>query len=405
MICALSENQQRALRKKVYKDLVATLQTDTPFTVKGYVNSVYSQVLEKSDNPELALAYAALVPRYIDQLKSVDDDIRRGLRSKGVNSDVDITDNIDKFEDPDTGLNNVREYLGLSEDIAQEVRELNQSVQQETEQQEEKKEERITPEEQEVIPPPAPNFSYQRSEKEFSAVKPTVMADQDQEALEWRNKKSPDYNKVNPAVAFYFKIKRVILSKLFAPGANQSSENISVNALVGQGVYLTLMPVSKLDRDKIRPKDLEPVEAGQPSNWDSNEPVLVLTDRYGSTILFNDNGEFDINGKPAYYYFRKIYPSQVRDGKVDLWKSSNPNTSDDYDRADSLARQKGISKEEAIDQIRKELQTAYDLRQALKNNPDMRIRSEITGGTFGYPAMDYNIDTPISSINFGNYPV
>lgn len=398
MICALSENQQRALRKKVFKDLVTALQTDAPFTVKGYINSVYTQVLNRSNNSDLGLAYAALVPRYIDQLKSIDDDIRRGLRSKGVNTDTDITDNIDKFEDQESGLNNIREYLGLTQDIAQEVRELNQSSEAEAEQQEEKKEVVETKEEKEVTPPPAANFTYQRSKKEFSAVQPTVLSDRDQEALEWENKKSPDYNKPDPAKAFYYKIKRMILDKIFKPEANQSSRNISINALMGTGVYLRLMPITKLDRSKVRAKDLAPYERGKPSNWDNNEPVLVLTDEYGSPITLNDNGEFDINGKPAYYYFRQIYPPQIRNGKVDLYKATRPGTVDDYDRADSLARQKGISKEEAIEQIRKELQMAYDFRQALKDNPDLMLRSEITGGSFGYPAMDFNINTTIKDI-------
>lgn len=398
MICALSENQQRALRKKVYKDLVTALQTDTPFTVKGYINSVYTQVLNKSNNSDLGLAYAALVPRYIDQLKSIDDDIRRGLRSKGVNTDIDITDNIDKFEDQESGLNNIREYLGLTQDIAQEVRELNQSSEAEAEQQEEKKEVVETKEVKEVTPPPAANFTYQRSEKEFTAVQPTALSDRDQEALEWKNKKSPDYNKPNPAVAFYYKIKRMILNKIFKPEANQSSRNISINALTGTGVYLRLMPITKLDRSKIRAKDLESQERGKPSNWDNNEPVLVLTDEDGSPITLNDNGEFDVNGKPAYYYFRQIYPPQLRNGKVDLYKATGQETVDDYDRADALARQKGISKEEAVEQIRKELQMVYDFRQALKNNPDLVLRSEITGGSFGYPAKDFNINTVIKDI-------
>lgn len=127
MNCALSENQQRALRKKVAKNLLEASLSKEPFDVKSYIRSVYEQVKAKSQDDELALGYAAMVPFFMDQVKSVDREISKALREKGVSFD-DLADLATQFEDQKNGLENVREYLGLNIDLVKEVREENQAL-------------------------------------------------------------------------------------------------------------------------------------------------------------------------------------------------------------------------------------------------------------------------------------
>lgn len=140
MNCALSENQQRALRKKIAKNLLEASLSKEPFDVKSYIRSVYEQVKDKSQDEELALGYASMVPFYVDQVKSVDREMSKALREKGVSFD-DLADLATKFEDDKKGLENVREYLGLNVDVVKEVREQNEALKREEEMPEEKPEE------------------------------------------------------------------------------------------------------------------------------------------------------------------------------------------------------------------------------------------------------------------------
>lgn len=193
-------------------------------------------------------------------------------------------------------------------------------------------------------------------------------------------------------MAFYFRVKRKLLKLFFSAGANQNAQNVTINSLLGKGVKLRLMPIQNMRKEYVRPDDLRPRENGK-SNYDNNILVLVVNDSTGM-VTFNEDGEFDINGKPAYFWFREIYDNQVVDGKVTLTK---------YDKevAESKARQKKISVAEAEAEVQKELQFIYDVRKAMKDNPDIEIKMDIVGGSFGYAAKDLELRTPIADISFG----
>jgi hypothetical protein len=397
MICVLTTEQQRKFRKKVAKNLLDITEQNTPFSVKEYATSVYNRVLEKTQNSDLALTYAALAPLYIDQIASADRNVKMALMDKNVSFD-EIARMVRDFGNEETGLEAVKTTLGIAANIVGDVRNMNESLQQQT-QEPPVQAPPVTPSVSANQPVPDPDLRTSSSKKQFNAAKPTIMATRTQEAISDK-KGDPNYNVPNPVLVPFFKTIRDVLTKLFSPVVDRDANKIEI--VPGMpGVKLRLMPINQIDRSKVLSRDLQPAEANKPSNYDSNEPVLVLTDKYGQPIFFNDNGEYDPNGTPRYYYFRQLYSGNFdAQGNLQPYRAVTPGTADDYSRIDALARQKRISKEEARAQIIKDLELVQKLRKALKDNPDEMLLMDITGGSMGYADWDFNTFTRLSSIDF-----
>jgi hypothetical protein len=208
------------------------------------------------------------------------------------------------FGNEETGLEAVKTTLGIAANIVGDVRNMNESLQQQT-QEPPVQAPPVTPSVSANQPVPDPDLRTSSSKKQFNAAKPTIMATRTQEAISDK-KGDPNYNVPNPVLVPFFKTIRDVLTKLFSPVVDRDANKIEI--VPGMpGVKLRLMPINQIDRSKVLSRDLQPAEANKPSNYDSNEPVLVLTDKYGQPIFFNDNGEYDPNGTPRYYYFRQLY--------------------------------------------------------------------------------------------------
>ena len=236
------------------------------------------------------------------------------------------------------------------------------------------------------------------TQEEFNAKKDTVFGTADFETIEWKDKNSPNYNVKDPVKAFYYKIQRMLLSLLGKSDVNFDSGKVTIKNYPKEGVFLRLMPITKIDRTKLKSNEFEP-QVGLyetfPSNWDNNEPVLVLTDVDGKPINLNEEGEYDENGKPAYYYFRRVYNNQISaDGK-----KVTSLTTIDKKIADAKERSSNgrLTKAQAQEAVMKELQMALDLRNKIKEDPNTFLRSRINGGSLGYLAENYKVRTPIKA--------
>lgn len=81
MVCALSPNQEARLLKKISKDLLEGIASKTPFELDSYIKSIYDQVKKVSDKEDLALTYAALVPRSLKVIFGADSEIDEYLEN------------------------------------------------------------------------------------------------------------------------------------------------------------------------------------------------------------------------------------------------------------------------------------------------------------------------------------
>lgn len=410
MICALTPEQTRILRRKVVKDLQKAIASDQPFTIEDYMKSMHKNVKTKTNNEELALAYASLVPTMINQIQANDPDTERkiykGLRAKGISLDA-IGDYISKYADTTNGLKSLQEDLGLTVDLAEEAKDMQESLDQENKQPPIGYDPPLASLTAAQLPPPDPNFDAKPvTQDEFNAKKSTVFGTADYESIEWQDKQSENYNVKDPIKAFYFKIQRMLLSLLGKPDTNFDSSKITIKNYPKEGVYLRLMPITKLDRAKVRAKDFESQPGRNqtfPSNWDNNEPVLVLTDVDGKPINLNEEGEYDENGKPAYYYFRRVYPDQISsDGKTVTRLSKIDERIADAKKRASNGQ---LTTQQAREAVMKELQMALDLRNKLKDNPNTFLRSRINGGSLGYLAENFKARSPIKAFLSSSQPV
>lgn len=390
MNCALTPEQHRQLRTKIAGNL--SKLGDESFDLKSYIASVHDLIKntindkmtpeQKADREALAMDYARLVPGYILQITGVDKDIRASLRKKGLSLD-DLSDLVERVENDKKGVQEMTKFLGTDKNIIEEVRDANKIVQEDT------KQEVVQKKEDAVIkknsPTPAVNTVTAKVTpgQEFKAVPPTILADKDQEAKSW-DIDNPEYNVIDPTAAFYFKVKRKMIDMLTNAGISDSSE-LRIPGFGPSGVYLQIAPISKLNE-----KDLRSGSANLPKDT----IVMIIVDHYGNPITFNENGDHDYGGKVAYYNLRSTEGLVNEDGSVIL-------STEDQESARALARQTGLSIDDAHATIRNQIKLVDDIRKHILKDPKANtVMSIITGGSQGYTYFDFNLNTPISSINF-----
>jgi len=368
MNCALNIEQQRALFRKVYGDLNDLKSSGQPFLVKDYIQSVYNLIYTKTGDHAMALDYSRLVPHYIMRSMIKDEDLMDHLLSNGF--DLGAINSLKrKFTQQ---IENVEQYIGNNNEALKDLKNLQEQVIQNG---------------AKLEPNPLRATGVKpTASQEFRAIPPTALADRGQEALSMKEG-DPNFNVPNPDVAFYYKVKRKLIEMISEPGADFDSRNVN---FPGFGkIFLTIMPSSKIPEDQLYP--------GTPVNSDAHKKGLsmVITDDYGIPMKFNNDLELDFGrGKMAYYHIRKT------EGLVD---GENINlAAEDYNAADALVRQSGITKDEAIAVIKQQIKFINDLREYInKDTENNTIRAHINGGSMGYAFNDYvKIKNPLASVNF-----
>jgi hypothetical protein len=110
MNCSLSLPQQQQFYAKVFKDLSVITDNKTPYDLKNYINDFYEQVVAASNDTSLGLTYIQLLPRIAANILNSDANIRKYLRSNGVDIN-DVLDLRDSFED----IAAVEKYIAVKE--------------------------------------------------------------------------------------------------------------------------------------------------------------------------------------------------------------------------------------------------------------------------------------------------
>ena len=410
MNCSLTEKQQDQFYIKVYKDLSEIIKNDETFLLEDYIQSVHDLVFDATKDDVLGLSYAQLTPEYIQLAISVDKELRKGLRSKGLNLEK-LADIIDEFDDIDRVKNFLVPQLDAEglENRSNEVVEAGLIGTQEVTQEEytdfiekgDVTKSRLTfiankiKNNQELSLKEKAIFQDKTSEinqilkdevvNEFGFKAPTAQTTTGQEGTR------DDYNvKDNdPVKVLRYNLQRQILNEIFRNGlANANSLGYYLKAIRAIDVSDSSLPAEDVIW-KSKKENKKKIENGV--YW-------TLTNQYGEEILFEQDGEVvkeSVNGTPVIFTMRQL---KERLGQLSLTNKYGVQTPKEL--ATKVYGPKYTQEElNKIEKIRREeLEKLSKLREeALKGNS---VIVSITGGSLGQYSIGY---TPIKEIPTNNF--
>ena len=408
MKCSLNSTQIGQLYQLAFKRLNAAKTAGGPFDMKQLMKDIYDHRVGKGYGEVDAVTFAQQIPALVEKAAVANPELKAHLRAQKFSLDQ-LADDVIAIDDSikrDDAVSFMKKYLGLAENIAIETSDANKALAQDklTEQPVEKK---VKPEVQVPIPSSS-DFAGKGPvlDNEFEAVSPSILSDLGQEALSWLEAlpggdPNPNYNKPDPTVAFYYKVKRKILSALFN---SNKSDSTKLNIPRQGPVYIKIQSSSTIEKDQLKPtpkRDKYGRPEAEDEAWikqmeEANKEgvVMMLTDESGYPIRFNEEGDVDYGGKVAYYNIRK--PKLDKNGEIIM-------TSRDNMAADALARQTGVTKAAALATIKQQLEFVNKVREYIAKNPnENHVMGNINGGSLGFTEFSYTkINTPIKSINFG----
>lgn len=377
MLCSISGNEKnRKLYLDVYKYASAVITSsinnpDAKFDVNQMMLNIYTNVNSKKQDHELAVRMARMVPYAVFNTLAKDPGSVMPLIAKGLDFNQLATLSSLAMDEAG-GIEYVENELGIKKDLLNEAKKATKGK---TKTPAKKKPVKNTTSSGKPAANSNPVLKDENGDviiiglgdDEFTAVAPTVLKDTDQEALSM-DKNSPDYNKPNPAKAFFYKVKRAIIN------AVSNTESSDETDFQGIGpIYLRAQSVSLIP------------EADRLPN--TTDVVLLVVDKNGVPVRFNNDGKVDTEGKLAFYNFRNPYAA---DGKYEIM------------RIDALASQTGISREAAKEAIQAQREAVDKIINTITANPtNFSVTMDITGGTLGYlgsSAEPYFI----SKVAFGN---
>lgn len=367
MSCLLNESQRRSLRVKVASDLHESAKNTDPFDVKDYIVKVYSEIKGITNNEPLSLDATILVPVLASQIIAVDAELKATMRTKGL-----TLGQLDDLEVSFNNVDNVREYLGLTESPAPMLQAVQEQI--------EKPVEQVT----EVLP-----------ESKSTNV-----------AFRSFNKKTP-----TPIEIRNLNIQQIVdgslRDQIASDGIADSSE-MKYPGLEG-GIFLAIVS------DKQGYGGL----------------TMIMVDKAGMAIKFNDDGSIGPDGKNAFYNvlsdpltddagniittrdeFNKRLAEKNITGKgqgvyTTLFElvqeqvkasldSKNP-TNKKLDLEEYAAARK-----EAVAEVNKQYALLRKMRDYLNTNPGSFIKSVINNSSKGFVFHNAWKPTALSNITFSN---
>ncbi len=395
MICSLKNRKQRKLRRLIARDIVDVVESGQPFDMKGYMLSIYQMVKDRTEDHAKALDYARLTPFFINQIVSTDISLMRGMKLSGLSLD-ETTDLIMSVENPDTGLTITEEYLGIGQEITEELKELN--------------EDNPTPEE--IPEEKEPEAEVSEGDTPVTRIQSPVVTDETVlskpyffVASPWTMMANVAYESFirtripKPNVEFLFKVQRNLIKELGKAGVDYDSRNL---ILPGYGpVYITAMASSEIPEEYLR----DDFDESVPDQRDRHETgvSLMITTQYGSPIFFDKETGKPVpqgQGKPVYYHIRRTeeFESKEKEKRFNDYKNK---------LIDTLAQKLGgkkytnQDKANATAQIESEMEFITQLRRYINADKQRTVQLYMNGGTMGYTKFDYNkYNHNISEINF-----
>jgi hypothetical protein len=286
MICSLSgDDKNYSVYIKLYKYLAAKLNTlmnnsDALINIDDIMKNVYEDVLAKTGDHELAIRFTRMVPTAVFNIAGKNMQKIGAMMAKGL--DPTATARLAGLAmDPDSGIDYVEKTLGISRNIANEVKDATEAKPKKRPGRK-KKEKNDMPEGQlpkdqlllfdengdpiiVEVTDEEPEEGVVYPQKSFEAVAPHALKDTDQEALSM-DKSSPEYNIVDPAKKLFYKVKRKIVNFLRTAKATDSFNYPGVGKVFLRAVNSSLLP------EDVKLKSTAPV-------------VLLVVDKDGNTAV------------------------------------------------------------------------------------------------------------------------
>jgi len=180
----------------------------------------------------------------------------------------------------------------------------------------------------------------------------------------------------NPLVKIYYDVKKMIVNMMKSLPVHQDSTFVEIPGVQKGGVYLTAVHLDSIPENQRHPIMREKVQ-------------MVLTDKGGNFLYFNDKGEIvsPNQGKLMHYFFRN---------------SDNPSHFGSVEAIirESHKRGESIGTAEATELRRKQIESIDKIKNFILENPTKQVRNVITGGTLGYLKSSESTMTNLSKIKF-----
>ena len=363
-----------------------------PLDLKGLIKDIHDLIHNATNDHSQALDYARLVPFMIDQLQSTDLQFKKFLRDSGIDKN-ELDDIILESSDPETGLKAIEDYMGLNQDnTKKELKALNEDIVKSDEPAKivEPKKTEIEKELEDSAPVQRinklQNIAVQVRNKflnAWKAVAPTMKSDHPFEAQFGLRAQEQGVERVPISeTKFFYDVKRKVLEELADQNIDQDSEQLVLGDI--EGVYLTAKNVTQVDTGSEIDLTKDPEREGV---------LLVLTDRYGEPITFDENTLEPTysGGRIAYYRMRTVKNILKADGTVDESKIQS--------MISSLSTVAKIPPSQARAQILNEAKQINDIRDHINSDKnENQVRMKINGGSLGYITISHDRTTPLAKV-------
>lgn len=359
--CTLTPDQIRVFRVKVAGDLLDIINDPSgSFTLDGYIRSVYDFVNKATNNKNLATEYAKIAPIMLGQLMIKPDIL--SIRKKGLSGDA-VLDLIERYSDPENGLDNTVKDLGLNEppeDLGDIISEINFEEQRKL----------VSAQISKAGVP----FTRPRPINPFATTINTLKNVEDSSEGE------------EPNLAYYTDFIKFLAAKGLTPKPGETG--IEYPGVTG-GIHISLVPMDRIPEGQ---------RYKQPAN--KNPYAFVVTDVNGKPVYFNEEFKVSEKGRVIYYGSRPI-PGKLDNGKYNwqknLYTQSPKEISDNSEGA--------ISIEQAEELLTAQFDALSKSYAYLDQNPGNSIIYSITGASLGTVVEGQNIQINPANAKFGNIPL
>jgi len=125
MSCLVTPEMQYDLRQYIVRGLLDKSAAGQPIVLKDYINEIYNFFKEQGADEAMALDAARLTPTLVDQILAISTTVAKIVKERNPRLRSEALDFIDSF---DADLNNVRDALGLRENVAEQLEEAQAKV-------------------------------------------------------------------------------------------------------------------------------------------------------------------------------------------------------------------------------------------------------------------------------------
>lgn len=373
IVCSIKPDNQKIFKQAVAMELESLKAENELFNLKNFINYIYNFVYNDvtDGNKDVTLQYLSLTPRFIKDIMSSDTELMKYL-SKTENFLDDLASAIDQFE---SDLDNIDKYRAVGKEMFAKLKEASVNSVENT---------LSSGKAIQIVSdmPKINNFSREVNRPGTPLKTGIGNAISIKEGDE-------NFNIEIKELEGQTNIKKLINTKLSLK--KETDETVSLPN-VGP-VYLMPFTLAQI-QELIKEGGIVPTYVVDRIAKAGVGQVLVNEEGY--PVFFDQDLKDSIDNTEGMAYvdaFVNVTREQV-EGVTPLYQEHK-------DMIAAVQREQKVTYQEAELLIRQQLKQIQDLKDFTLNNPNEAMFLNIVGGKGGYVHFDYNINNPISSINFG----